>query len=79
MNSDWILVLATGIWGIYALVVGTLSIVDGFTGNLVWITIITAIVGNSAHLVTFAYQKGKIQIQATGQVGKPPSTTGTTN
>ena len=70
--------MATAIWGAYGVIVGIVAIVSGYDNDLVWISIIVAIVGNSAHLVAFAYSKGKILVQSTGQVGKPPSTTGTT-
>ena len=78
MNSDWIHFLATAIWGVYSIVIGVVAITSQYISNFVWISIIVAITGNSAHLVTFAYSKGKILVQSTGQVGKPPSTTGTT-
>lgn len=72
MNSDWIHFMATMVWGVYGIVIGVVAIASSYISNFVWISIIVAIIGNASHLVAFAYSKGKISIQATGQAGKPP-------
>ncbi len=64
VNSDWIHFLATGIWGLYGIVVGSLVIVHGYSGLWPFVSVIAAIVGNSAHLVTFAYSRGKITMSS---------------
>lgn len=60
MNTDWIHFLATFVWGVYGLVIGSLTIVNHFGGLWVWVSIIVAITGNSAHLVSFALSKSGI-------------------
>lgn len=67
MNTDWIHFLSTLIWGTYGLVVGVVVVIHGYNNSFTWISIIVAIVGNSAHLVAFAYSKGRITVQATKQ------------
>lgn len=73
MNSGTVHLLATLFWGIYGIVIGSLVVVFGYNNDFAWISVIVAVVGNSAHLVAFSYGQGKISIQATGQVGKPPN------
>lgn len=48
--------LLTGlIWGVYAITIGSLAVVYNFNSPWVFVSIITAVVGNSAHLVAFAW------------------------
>lgn len=68
VSSDWIHFLATGVWGIYGLVVGSLVVVSHYNGIFAWISVITAITGNSAHLVAFAWSKKGFQVSS--QTGK---------
>ena len=62
--------LLTGlIWGIYAVTVGSLAIVYNFGSPWVFVSIITAVVGNSAHLVSFAWSTAqglKVSAQKAG-------------
>lgn len=51
--------LATVIWGVYGIVIGLVAVVYTYSSDFVWISIIVAVVGNSSHLVAFAWsQKG---------------------
>lgn len=59
MNTDWIHFLATVMWGTYGIAIGLVVVVNNYTGFWPFTSIIVAIVGNSAHLVTFAWSKGK--------------------
>ena len=67
MSSDWIHFLATLIWGVYGVVVGLAALYSpGGFSLWIGITVVTAIVGNSAHLVAFAWsKKGQINITST--------------
>jgi len=71
MNSGTVHVIASLLWGIYGIIVGTLVVVYSYDNLYGWLSIIVAIIGNSSHLVAFSYSQGKISVQATGQVGKP--------
>ena len=57
--------LLTGlIWGVYAITIGSLAIVYNFSSPWVFVSIITAVVGNSAHLVAFAWSNKGLQISS---------------
>lgn len=73
MNSGTVHLISSILWGIYGITVGVVVVVNGYNGIFSWLSIIVAIIGNSTHLVAFSYSQGKISIQATGQVGKPPN------
>lgn len=68
VNPDWTHFLSTLIWGIYGITVGTFAVSSGYTGPYIWVTIVTAIVGNSAHLVAFAWSKKGFQVSSSSQV-----------
>lgn len=72
MQSGTVHLIASLLWGIYGIIVGTLVVVYSYNNLFSWLSIIVAIIGNSTHLVAFSYSQGKISIQSTGQVGKPP-------
>lgn len=52
------------IWGVYGIIIGSLAILTGFSGAYIWDSIIVAIVGNSAHLVTFSLSKTGLSVEA---------------
>ena len=64
MNSDWTHFLSTLVWGVYGIAVGVYAVSTGYNNDFVWLSIVTAIVGNSAHLVAFAMSKTGLQIAA---------------
>jgi len=73
MNSGTVHLISSLLWGIYGIIVGTLVVVYSYHDLYGWLSIIVAIIGNSSHLVALSYSQGKISVQATGQVGKPPN------
>lgn len=71
MNSDWIHLFATILWGVFGIAIGSIGIVYDYSSYWLWLAIITAIVGNSAHLVAFAWSKGKAQISSSTTTTAP--------
>ncbi len=64
--------LATVIWGIYGIVIGAMAIFYSYSGTFVWLSVIVAVVGNSSHLVAFAWSQKGVSITASNaQTGQP--------
>jgi len=64
MNKEWVHLVATIFWGTFGLAVGSLAVVSNTFNIYVMVALITAIVGNSAHLVAMSYNKGSLQVEA---------------
>lgn len=64
MNSDWIHFFAVLIWGVFGIAIGSIGIIYHYSNDLLWISVIAAISGNSAHLVAFAMSKRGVQISS---------------
>jgi len=64
MNKEWVHLLATVFWGTFGLAIGSLAVIDNTFNIYVMVSLITAIVGNSAHLVAMSYSKGSLNVQA---------------
>jgi hypothetical protein len=64
MNKEWVHLIASIFWGIYGLSVGTIGVVYNDFNLYVMVSIVTAIVGNSAHLISMSYSKGNLQVEA---------------
>jgi len=64
MNKEWVHLIASIFWGIYGLAVGTIGVVHNDFNLYVMVSIVTAIVGNSAHLISMSYSKGSLQVEA---------------
>ena len=67
MNKGIVHLVATMVWGVYGIGVGTLTVVYGYSSPWAWISVITAVVGNSAHLVSYAVSSAGVEI-ASAQV-----------
>ncbi len=65
MNKEWVHLIASIFWGTYGLTVGTLAVVSHDLNVYTMVTLVTAIVGNSAHLISMSYQKGALAVQST--------------
>ena len=65
VNPDWTHLLASFIWGLYGLVIGAMAVSYRVFDIWVALSVITAIVGNSAHLVAFAWSKKAATITST--------------
>ena len=70
MNKEWVSLISGIIWGLYAIVTGTLAIYFNYNNDWTWLAIIVAIIGNSAHLVAMHYSNQGLTIQAQGS--SPP-------
>jgi len=64
MNKEWVHLLATVFWGTFGLAIGSLAVIDNTFNIYVMVSLVTAIVGNSAHLVAMSYNKGSLNVQA---------------
>ena len=54
--------VATVMWGIYGILVGMLIVIMHYAGIYAWISIIVAVVGNSAHLMTLHLSKSGLSV-----------------
>jgi len=60
----WVVhLVATLGWVIYAIVVGSLVILHNFSGFWAWLSVITAVVGNSAHIIAFGLSQQGVSIK----------------
>lgn len=57
MNKEWVHLIASVFWGTYGLTVGTLAVVHNDLNVYTMVTLVTAIVGNSAHLISMSLSK----------------------
>jgi hypothetical protein len=73
MQNGTVHLIASLLWGFYGIIIGSLVVVFSYHNDFAWISVVVAVIGNSTHLVAFSYSQGKISVQATGQVGKPPN------
>jgi len=64
MNKEWVHLIATVFWGTFGLAIGSLSVIYNTFSVYVMVALITAIVGNSTHLVAMSYSKGNLQVEA---------------
>ena len=65
MNKEWVHLIASIFWGTYGLTVGALSVVHNDLNVYTMVTLVTAIVGNSAHLISMSLSKtGNLLVQA---------------
>jgi len=64
MNKEWVHLIATVFWGTFGLAIGSLSVIYNTFSVYVMVALITAIVGNSTHLVAMSYSKGSLQVEA---------------
>jgi len=71
MISKEVVSLISGIiWGTYAIIVGTLTVYFSYNNDWAWVSIVVAIIGNSAHLIVMHYSNQGLTIQAQGS--SPP-------
>lgn len=64
MNSETVHLISSIFWGLYGLSVGTIGLIVGHFNVYVMVTIVSAIAGNSAHLISMSYSKGKLEVQS---------------
>lgn len=70
INKEIVSLISGIIWGTYAIVIGTLAVYFSYNNNWAWLSIVVAIVGNSAHLIVMHYSAKGLTIQAQGS--SPP-------
>jgi hypothetical protein len=76
VGKETALLVISLIWGAYSVVIGTLTVIHGYSNDLVWISIITAVSGTTgAHAAISMSSKG-ISIQTSGAVQNPPKNPG---
>jgi hypothetical protein len=64
MNKESVHLISTLLWGIYGLTVGTVSLIYNSFNPYVMVTLVSAIVGNSAHLISMSYGQKGLEVQA---------------
>ncbi len=62
MNKEVVHLVATVLWGLYGIIAGAIGLIDHDFSSYVMVTIVTAIAGNSAHLVSMALSKSGLQV-----------------
>lgn len=65
MNKEAVHLIATTLWGLYGLAIGSISAIAHDFTIYIMVSIITAIAGNSAHLISMALSKTGITETAT--------------
>ena len=75
MNKEIVLLLLGLIWGVYAIIVGTLAVLSQYNNDLLWISIIVAISGTTGAHVALSMSAKGISLQSTGQVRPEPPPT----
>lgn len=68
ISKETVLLLIAFIWGVYSIVVGLSSIINGYSNDLVWISIITAIAGTTSAHVAISLSPEGLSMQASGPV-----------
>lgn len=68
MSKGTIHLVATLIWGLFGIVIGSIALVYGQFGTWVGISLVAAITGNSAHLVSFSLSKTGLDISSEKKV-----------
>lgn len=70
MKKETVLVIISFIWGVYAIAVGMVAVIGGYSNDLIWVSIITAISGTTgAHAALSISSKG-ISLETSGQEKK---------
>lgn len=70
MKKETVLVVISFIWGVYAIAVGMVAVIGGYSNDLVWVSVITAISGTTgAHAALSMSSKG-ISLETSGQEKK---------
>jgi hypothetical protein len=64
MNNGVVHLVATVIWGLFGIVIGSIALIYGQFNTWVGLALISAITGNSAHLVTFSLSKTGVDISS---------------
>jgi hypothetical protein len=64
MNKETVSLVATLIWGTFGITTSVVSLTVNSFSVYVMVAIVTAIVGNSAHLVTMHLTKSGLEVQA---------------
>lgn len=76
VGKETALLVISLIWGVYSVVIGTLTVIHGYSNDLVWISVITAISGTTgAHAAISMSSKG-FSVQTSGPVQNPPKNPG---
>jgi hypothetical protein len=68
MQKGTVHLVATTIWGLFGIVIGSIALVHGQFNTWVGISLVAAITGNSAHLVTFSLSKTGLDISSEKKV-----------
>jgi len=65
MNKETVHLISALLWGIYGITVGIIGVVHNDFNTDVMVSIVVAITGNSAHLISMSFSKsGSLSVQA---------------
>jgi len=65
MNKETVHLISALLWGIYGITVGIIGVVHNDFNTDVMVSIVVAITGNSAHLISMSFSKsGNLTVQA---------------
>lgn len=68
MKKETVHLVATLLWGIYGLTVGSLGIIYHSYNSYVMVTVVSAIAGNSAHLISMSLSKAGLEVSSEKKV-----------
>lgn len=67
INKEVVHLIGVIVWGIFGLTVGTLSVIHNNFSAYVMVSMVAAIVGNSAHLIALSLSKTGLQVSSETQ------------
>lgn len=62
MDTKTVHLVATVLWGIYGIAVGSVGVITHGFNAYVMVSVVVAVAGNSAHLITMALSKTGLQV-----------------
>jgi hypothetical protein len=65
MKKETVHMVSAMLWGVFGLVIGSLSVVYNNFNAFVMVTLVSAIAGNSVHLVSMSMSKSGISVSGT--------------
>jgi hypothetical protein len=68
ISKEIVLLVVSLVWGLYSVVIGVIAIAYGYSNDLVWISIISAISGTTGAHVGLSMSSKGISLQTSGSV-----------
>ena len=63
INKEVVHLIGVVVWGIFGITIGTLAIVHNNFSDYVMVSLVSAVVGNSAHLMALSFSKTGLSVK----------------